>query len=607
MMAVIAGVVYFTVGEYMDDEAEQRFQIVVTRAHREVQRRLSEVYVANINNVHEIERDIDNPDKLSDHLERIVRLNPSIVSCGLLFVPDYYPEKGRFFVPFATRDTADVVSVMRIDSVYHDYFDEDWYVERMKSDSADWVDPYFEDPLLTTNIAPRLLTTHAIPIHNREGRPVALLCADLSLEYMRNDMLQKVQQGKKHFEQHQEHPSYCCIIDRNGRFILHPDKERMLRDTLDANVTLKGMQGAVSAVVDGVPSWVCYRTVKYAEWTIMMVVPEDLIQRHGRMLNTTILVVMLIGLAAIYLFCHQQIRKVISPLHRFVRSAEEVAKGNFNAQLPDIRNDDEIRLLHDSFGNMQQSLSQYIEELKTTTAQKSAIESELNIARDIQNSMVPRTFPNREGLDVYASMTPAKEVGGDLYYFFLRDNCLYFCIGDVAGKGVPAALVMTTVCGAFRLLAESESEPMHIVSRMNYMMTRDSSITIFVTFFAGVLDLNTGHLRYCNAGHKAPLVNGEPLPVDKNLPIGAMPGWEYTKQEADLAPGNTLFLYTNGLDEAENAQRQMFGKKRIFEVMQTTSQEPRTLIERMTQAVADFVGDTEQSDDLTMLCLSLSN
>ena len=606
MMAVIAGVVYFTVGEYMDDEAEQRFQIVVTRAHKEVQRRLSEVYVANINNVHEIERDIDNPDKLSDHLERIVRLNQSIVSCGLLFVPDYYPEKGRFFVPFATRDMKGAVSVVRIDSVYHDYFNEDWYVERMKSDSADWVDPYFEDPLLTTNIAPRLLTTHAIPIHNREGRPVALLCADLSLEYMRNDMLEKVQQGKKHYEQHQEHQSYCCIIDRNGRFILHPDKERMLKDTLDANVTLKGMQGAVSAVVDGVPSWVCYRTVKFAEWTIMMVVPEDLIQRHGRMLNIIILAVMLIGLAAIYLFCRQQIRKVTSPLHRFVRSAEEVAKGNFNTPLPDIRDDDEIRLLHDSFGNMQQSLSLYIEELKTTTAQKSAIESELNIARDIQNSMVPSTFPNREGLDVYASMTPAKEVGGDLYYFFVRDNCLYFCIGDVAGKGVPAALVMMTVCGAFRLLAESESEPMHIVSRMNDMMTRDSSITIFVTFFAGVLDLNTGHLRYCNAGHKAPLVNGEPLPVDKNLPIGAIPGWEYTTQEADLAPGNTLFLYTDGLDEAENAQRQMFGKKRILEVIQNTSQEPRMLIERMTQAVADFVGDTEQSDDLTMLCLSLS-
>ena len=603
MMAVIAGVVYLTVSEYMDDEAEKRFQIVVTRAYREVQRRLSEVFVANVNNVHEIERDIDDPDRLYDHLERIVRQNPYIASCRLLFVPDYYPEKGRYFVPFATADTADVVSVMRIDSLYHDYNEEDWFVERLESDSADWVDPYFENPLLTTHIAPRLLATHAIPIHNREGRPVAVLCSDLSLEDMRNDMLQKVRQGKRNYEQNEKHPSYNCIIDRNGRYVLHPDRDRMLKDTLDAKVTFKGKEGTVSAIVDGVPSWIFYRHLKNVEWTVMMVVPENLIQRHGRMLNTIILLVMLIGLAAIYLFCRQQIRKVTSPLHRFARSAEEVAKGNFNAPLPDISDDDEIRMLRDSFGNMQQSLSQYIDELKTTTAQKSAIENELSVARRIQMSILRTDIPKRPDLEVDAMLTPAKAVGGDLYDFFLRDNCLYFCIGDVAGKGVPAALVMTTVCGAFRLLAESESEPVRIVSRMNDMIIRDSSLTIFVTFFAGVLDLDTGHLRYCNAGHKAPLINGQPLGVDHNLPIGAIPDWTFTMQETSLAPGSTLFLYTDGLDEAEDAGHNMFGKKRVMEVIKTANSQPRALIGRMTQAVADFTGDTEQSDDLTMLAL----
>ena len=605
MMAVIAGVVYFTVSEYMDDEAEMRFQIVMMRAHREIQRRLSDVYVATNNNVHEIERDIDDPDKLYAHLERIVKENPWIVSCGLLFVPDYYPEKGKYFVPFATRDTADVVSVIRIDTVYHDYFEDDWYVARMESDSADWVDPYFEDPQLTTYIAPRLLTTYAVPIHNREGQPVALLCSDLSLEDLRNDMLQKVRQGKRNYEQNEKHPSYNCIIDCNGRYVLHPDRDRMLKDTLDAKVTFKGKEGTVSAIVDGVPSWIFYHHLKYVEWTVMMVVPENLIQQHGRMLNTIILLVMLIGLAAIYLFCRQQIRKVTSPLHRFARSAEEVAKGNFNAPLPDIRDDDEIRLLRDSFGNMQQSLSRYIDELKTTTAQKSAIESELSVARRIQMSMLKTETPHRPDLMIKATLTPAKAVGGDFYDFFVRDNCLYFCIGDVAGKGVPAALVMTTACGGFRLLSESESEPVRIVSRMNEMIIRNNSITIFVTFFAGVLNLETGHLRYCNAGHIPPLVNGEVLPVNSNLPIGALSDWEYTTQEADLAPGSTLFLYTDGLNEAEDAQNHMFGKKRILEVMQSAQQEPQTLIERMKQAVADFVGDTEQSDDLTMLMIHL--
>ena len=159
-----------------------------------------------------------------------------------------------------------------------------------------------------------------------------------------------------------------------------------------------------------------------------------------------------------------------------------------------------------------------------------------------------------------------------------------------------------------RLLAESESEPQRIVARMNDMMTRDNSMTIFVTFFAGVFNLDTGHPWYCNAGHKAPfmLSNNDPcstLNVNRQLPVGAMPDVVYLQQETTLAPCTTLFLYTDGLDEAENAQSQMFGKERIKEVLQTTSPEPQTLISQMTQAVADFVGDTEQSDDLTMLAL----
>lgn len=557
MMAIIAGVVYFTVGEYMDDEAERRFEIVVIRAHREIQRRLSDVYVANINSVHEIERDIDDPDKLFDHLERIVRLNNGIVSCGLLFVPDYYPEKGRFFVPFATRDTANVISVMRIDSVYHDYFKEDWYVERLKSDSADWVDPYFEDPQLTTHIAPRLLTTHAIPIHNREGRPVAVLCSDLSLENLRDDMVQKVRQGKKNYERNVKHPSYSCIIDRNGRFILHPDKNRMLKDTLDASVILKGKRGAVSAIVDGVPSWVCYRHIKYVEWTVMMVVPQDLIQRHGRMLNLIILVVMAIGLAAIYLLCRRQIKEIADPF----------------------------------------------------AAKKAAMERELSIAHDIQMSMLPSPLAiNHASLTIHSVLTPAHDVGGDLYDYFIRDNRLFFCIGDVSGKGVPAALFMSTARGDFRLLAEMESDPCRIVTRMNDIMARDNDNSVFVTFFVGVLDLETGHLSYCNAGHKDPfLLSGNTLSAaltkKRQFPVGSLPDVVYTQQEMTIAPGTTLFLYTDGLDEAENAECLQFGKERIKEVLQKTASDPQTLIESMTEAVAQFVGHTEQSDDLTMLAI----
>lgn len=201
-------------------------------------------------------------------------------------------------------------------------------------------------------------------------------------------------------------------------------------------------------------------------------------------------------------------------------------------------------------------------------------------------------------------LTPARDVGGDLYDYFVRDGQMFFCIGDVSGKGVPAALVMTTVCRVFRLLAEHESDPAHIVSRMNDMMARDNNMSVFVTFFVGVLDLITGHLNYCNAGHKAPFMpDGSVLAVQRNLPVGVMGGWQYTTQQTTLAPGTTLFLYTDGLDEAEDVQHQMFGKPRIKEVLVQSPQAPDAIIDNMTSAVTRFVDGNEQSDDLTMLAI----
>jgi sigma-B regulation protein RsbU (phosphoserine phosphatase) len=163
---------------------------------------------------------------------------------------------------------------------------------------------------------------------------------------------------------------------------------------------------------------------------------------------------------------------------------------------------------------------------------------------------------------------------------------------------------MAMASSAFRLLAEGSPEPQRIVSRINESMVRKNDLSLFITYFVGMLDLETGHLRYCNAGHSAPFVNGKPIPVDTNLPIGVMANWEFTVQETDLTPGDTLFLYTDGLDEAENDQLELFGKQRINDILQASSSlSPRALIERMTKAVSDFVGDTEQSDDLTMFAI----
>ena len=281
--------------------------------------------------------------------------------------------------------------------------------------------------------------------------------------------------------------------------------------------------------------------------------------------------------------------------------------------MPDFQRIDEIGQLSHSFGNMQQSLVKYIDELKNTTAQKASIESDLRIASGIQMGMLPEVFPTREDRDdvqLYASLTPAKEVGGDLFDFYIRDEKLFFCIGDVSGKGVPASLFMAVTRSTFRTVSAHESMPDRIVMTMNKTISDMNKTHMFVTLFVGVLDLPTGRLHYCNAGHDAPLLVGAglgELACDSNIPVGFMPTWKYSLQEAQIFTGTTILLFTDGLTEAMNADKELFGMERVndvaFQALSQQQQEPRQLIARMTEAVHEFVGDAEQSDDLTMMAI----
>ena len=253
------------------------------------------------------------------------------------------------------------------------------------------------------------------------------------------------------------------------------------------------------------------------------------------------------------------------------------------------------------------------DQLEETTAQKAAIESDLRIASDIQMGMLPEKFPTRaerDDVQLYASLTPAKEVGGDLFDFYFRDEKLFFCIGDVSGKGVPASLFMAVTRSAFRTVSAHESMPDRIVMTMNKTIADMNKTHMFVTLFVGVLDLPTGRLRYSNAGHDAPLLIGAgigELPCDSNIPVGFMPSWKYSLQEAQIFTGTTIFLFTDGLTEAMDADNAQFQMERINDVasraLANQQQEPHQLIDQMIEAVHQFVGDAEQSDDLTMMAI----
>ena len=228
-------------------------------------------------------------------------------------------------------------------------------------------------------------------------------------------------------------------------------------------------------------------------------------------------------------------------------------------------------------------------------------------------SMLPKIFPpypERSDIDIFGQLTPAKAVGGDLFDFYIHDEKLFFCIGDVSGKGVPASLVMAVTRSLFRNVSAHESEPHLIARALNDSLSEGNEMNMFVTLFVGVLDLATGHLDYCNAGHDSPLLIGQgvaPLPCDPNLPVGVMPDWQFTLQQVTLAPQTTIFLYTDGLNEAENILHAQFGDDRIISLAETLlnrgQNKPSTIIQLMTDAVHDFVGQAEQSDDLTMLAI----
>ena len=247
------------------------------------------------------------------------------------------------------------------------------------------------------------------------------------------------------------------------------------------------------------------------------------------------------------------------------------------------------------------------DQLEETTAAKERIESELRIARNIQMSMVPGEFPERDGLDMYAEMTPAKEVGGDLYGYLLQGDQLYFCVGDVSGKGVPASLFMAQSARLFRTLATEGMMPADIAFRMNNELSEGNDSFMFVTMFIGLLHLDTGRLDYCNCGHNAPFVDGQFLEMQHvNQIIGIEENATFLGETIDDFRGKQLLIYTDGLNEAENLQQELLGNDRLLQVMSTAgSLDSHQVIAKLKKVVEEHRAGADPNDDLTLMCLKL--
>ena len=324
-------------------------------------------------------------------------------------------------------------------------------------------------------------------------------------------------------------------------------------------------------------------------------------------------IVFIVGLTSLFVFCTWAIYQMSSPLRQFTESAVSIADGNLDTPLPKIHSEDELLQLRNAFEYMQTSLKQHINELQATTASKERLQSELVIAHDIQMGMLTTVFPERDDLDLFASMTPAKEVGGDLYDFIIEDDELFFIIGDVAGKGVPASLYMAVTRTLFRNLAGNYQSAANIMREMNHAIASANESLVFVTAFVGVLDLRTHHLTYCNAAHNAPaLITADGqcqlLDVETNLPIGIEDHFRYEEQQMAFPENTALLLYTDGLTEAmyisADGGRKLFGEDRLLHDLEKNKQASAIeVIDYLKQHVNVFADGTVQGDDLTLLFL----
>ena len=647
--------IYVIVKSFGEMEETDLYKSYLSTSNANVSRILSTVYIGTLSHVAEIENNLDRPDKLPAIMKDVVAHNPYIRSCGISFVGDYYPQKGHWYCPYAIKvDSGRVVENRFIGDAKHDYLKAEWFTEALKADSSYWSKPFFD---AMDSITP--LVSCMIPIHDKQGKAVAIIGADLSLDWFSGKTVRgltvngeniKVFTGND-FDVNSSDDNVLnwadrkwrqliltFIINKDGTYIAHPVNERVIKenylklagetpDSIDDHIghrmvarkkgfySENGLQPAPIKFFDmgNISAYVFYEPVDHTDWSIALAVPSFMIYLIS--IGTGVILLLLIALALLVtrIVGRIVVKRATRPLNQLADSANEVAKGNFNAPLPQIKHKDEIKLLRDSFEGMQNSLTEYIKELKDTTASKAAIENELKVAHDIQMSMLPKTFPpypERDDVDIYGTLTPAKDVGGDLFDFYIRDEKLFFCIGDVSGKGVPASLVMAMTRSLFRNISLHVSEPNVIVKALNAAVAEGNETHMFVTLFLGVLDLQTGVLQYCNAGHNFPLLIGQDVKTfdcDSNVPIGIIEDWDFSRQEIQLESQTTIFLYTDGLNEAEDSMHAQFGEDRILRLAESQMAkgtiEPAIIVSQMEEAVRRFVDDAEQSDDLTMLAI----
>ncbi len=555
---------------------------------------------------------IDQDVSVRQLLKYIMDSHPEICGIGVAIDPELCSEAEESAMLYASRDNQKYN--FEFYSNNHRYPSENWYKNTKLNQTPSWEEPYWQ----LSGKDSTMVVSYCSPLYISDNEFVGVIAADLPLTW-----IDSLVQSTKTFEN-----SYSYLISQKACYLSHKDQSRIFHQTFfSANAHLqdstinalgqrmiKGESGYCEYTLDGSKRYEFFSPVEQSRWSVGIVsLKSDIIS--DLIATTNVLIIIILGgLILIFLLTILAIKRSTKQLKKLSASSKSIAHGNFNVEIPKINSRDEIYELRESFVNMQQSLKDYIEQLKVTTQKSERINSELSIATQIQMGMLPTLFPPHPSLtsvECFAKLIPAKEVGGDLYDFLAIGDTFYFTVGDASGKGVPASLMMTITSSLFRSSVIQLQDPSKVLHSMNNLILEKNGSDMFITMFIGALNTKTGELRYSNAGHNPPVIiqnsTATFLKQQAHLPLGVMPNITYTNHTATINSNDLLMVYTDGLTEAENNEQELYSNSRMLELLSQDFKDrsARGVIDYIEESLHHFTKGCEQSDDITTMAIRL--
>ena len=550
-------------------------------------------------------------------IENILKKNPLIYGASIASKPRIQESDTFYQAPYIYAPTPDTLMMKDLTSDEYRYFDQGWYVNARDLGKGIWSEPYYDE-----GGGEILMATYSVPFYKDYGHGrvfAGVVTADISLNNLQ-DLIREIQfykSGKGFLISSQGNIVSMPGIDTLNDKIVHNVFEEAPTAALEqvfnkminrekGIIDMKSLGGQINN-----DKWISYAPVPTASWALAIMFSEDELYEGIHNLFIWLIVIGLAGFLIMSVLIFIIARRFVRPLEILASVTRKIGAGELNYNIPSFSSNDEVSQLGESFRYMQIELKEYIKNLKETTAQKEKMESELLIASNIQQEMLPRgqEVPGREGIRFFGTLIPARQVGGDLYDFMVRGKYFYFAVGDVSGKGIPAALFMAKTLTLFRAKASLDRSPSIIAAEINHELELYNSESMFVTFFVGKLDMEKGEMDYCNAGHNPPyMINAKREVIElagvHGLPLGSLPDQEYGYASYKFLIGEEIVLYTDGITEAVNNEKALYGEERLKNLFsENNANTPRELVELIIEDVDLFADGAEQADDITLFNL----